>query len=174
MPRALRDSKLDSREQRLKLKIRGKPYWRLLEPGLHLGYRRLPKRAGSWCLRRYVGRQQYVVEALGAVADDNDTADGKAVLTFAQAQRAVLASKPKPAAGALTVEQAHARYLENLADRGKQTQETKYRVDALIVPKLGSVPVDALTSEEIHAWLAALAKSPGRNTQKDDDGEARR
>src|SRR5262249_26460365 len=118
MARALRDSKLDPREARLRLKVRSKPYYRLLEPGLHLGYRRLGGKnsSGSWCVRRYVGSQSYKVEALDAVADDYSDADGKAVLTFAQAQRAVLASKPKPAAGALTVEQAHARYLENLAD----------------------------------------------------------
>ena len=31
MPRSLRDSKLDTREQRLRLKVRGKPYWRQIE-----------------------------------------------------------------------------------------------------------------------------------------------
>ena len=34
MARTLRDSKLDSREARAKLKVRAKPYWRLLEGGL--------------------------------------------------------------------------------------------------------------------------------------------
>ena len=41
MARSLRDSRLETREARLRLKPRGKPYWRLIEPGLHLGYRRL-------------------------------------------------------------------------------------------------------------------------------------
>src|SRR5205807_1410131 len=44
----------------------------------------------------------------------------------------------------------------------------------LIAPKVGSVPVEALTSEQLRAWHAALARSPGRHTQKGDDGEAYR
>ena len=176
MPRSLRDSKLDTREQRLRLKVRGKPYWRQIEPGLHLGYRRLAGQSGSgtWCLRRYVGAQRYSVEALDAVADDYSPADGEKVLTFAQAQRAVLARKPRPKAGALTVATACQRYFEDLADRGKSTRDAELRVNALITPTLGAVAVEALTAEQNRAWHAGLAKSPGRNTQKGDDGEAQR
>jgi integrase len=175
MARTLRDSRLDTREQRLnKLKVRGKPYWRQIEPGLHLGYRRLADQSGTWCVRRYVGGQSYKVEALDAVADDHSDADGHAVLTFAQAQRAALARKPKVGPGALTVARALEQYLESLTDSGKPTQDAKYRIDALIVPKVGTVPVEALTSEQIRAWHAALAKSPGRRTQKDDNEAPRR
>src|ERR1700736_5762876 len=95
MARTLRDIKLDSREARAKLKVRGKPYWRLLEGGLHLGYRRLSKRPGSWCVRKYVGQQRYAVEALAGVADDYSEADGVTVLSFAMAQRKALDHKPK-------------------------------------------------------------------------------
>jgi integrase len=174
MPRTLRDAKLDTREARLRLKVRGKPYWRLIEPGLHVGYRRLAGRPGSWCLRRYVGAQQYVVEALGAVADDYGDADGATVLTFAQAQRRALEHKPKAAAGAMTVKGALEQYLADLAHRGKPTQDTRYRVDALIVPALGAIPVEALTGDQVKAWHAALAKSPGRRTQRADAAEAQR
>ena len=64
MPRSLKDSNLGTRDARLRLKPRGKPYWRLIEPGLHLGYRRLAGRPGTWCVRRYTGAQAYTVEAI--------------------------------------------------------------------------------------------------------------
>jgi integrase len=175
MPRTLKDSRLDSREARLRLKVRGKPYARLIEPKLHLLYRRLAGRSGSWAVRRYVGAQTYIVEALGAVADDYSDANGHDVLEFKQAQRRALESKPKVATGALTVADALKAYLADLAHRGKSsTQETRYRVDALITPQLGEIAVEALTSEQIRAWHAALAKAPGRHTQKADEAEAQR
>src|SRR5262245_65262776 len=110
MARTLRDAALGTREARLRLKVRPKPYWRLIEPGLHLGYRRLANRPGTWCVRRYAGAQSYTVEALGTVADDFGEADGVKVATFTQAQRAVLAAKPK--SNGMTVADAIAAYIE--------------------------------------------------------------
>src|SRR5262245_11396472 len=118
MPRSLRDAALGTREARLRLKVHDKPYWRLIEPGLHLGYRRLKGRSGSWCQRRYLGRNAYVVESLGAVADDYAEADGETVLDFKQAQRRVLASKPK-APSTITVADAIEAYLTHLEDSGR-------------------------------------------------------
>src|SRR5262249_11130748 len=49
MARRVHDKALDSRDARRRLKIRGKPYYRALERGLHLGYRRLGGgQAGTW------------------------------------------------------------------------------------------------------------------------------
>jgi integrase len=174
MARSLRDAKLDTREARLRLPVHPKPRWRLIEPGLHLGYRRLAGRPGTWCVRRYVGSQSYTVETLRAVADDYSEPNGKTVLSFRQAQRAVLAGKPKPAAGALTVKDALDQYLQDLTHRGKLSKEVGYRINALIAPALGAVPVEALTSEQVRAWHAALARSPGRHAQKADGAEAQR
>src|SRR5579872_5577158 len=69
MARKIRDATLDTREARGKLKPRGKPYWRTIERGLHLGYRRLKGKAGTWWARHYLGDQDYEVESIG-VADD--------------------------------------------------------------------------------------------------------
>jgi hypothetical protein len=161
--RTLRDAKLDTREARQRLKVRGKPYWRLIEPGLHLGYRRLGSRPGSWCIRRYVGPQTYVVDALDAVADDNSNANGHDVLDFKQAQRRALDHKPKVATGALTVKGALDAYLADLQHRGKPTQEVRYRIDAQIVPALGTVAVEALSTDQIRVWHAGLARAPARH-----------
>jgi hypothetical protein len=65
MARKVKDKALDSREARGKLKARGKPYYRIVEEGAHLGYRRLQGRAGTWVARHYAGNQQYEVEAIG-------------------------------------------------------------------------------------------------------------
>ncbi|HEX9324473.1 MAG TPA: site-specific integrase, partial [Xanthobacteraceae bacterium] len=86
MARTLRDSNLGTRAARLKLKPRGKPYWKGVEQGLHLGYRRLKGKPGTWNVRHYIGSQTYLVELLGR-ADDASDADGIAVLSFDQAQR---------------------------------------------------------------------------------------
>src|SRR5262245_22419456 len=40
MARRIRESILDSRDARAKLKVRGKPYWRSIGSGLHVGYRK--------------------------------------------------------------------------------------------------------------------------------------
>jgi len=75
MARRTPDARLESRESRSRLASRGKPHYRLLEPGLHIGYRRLkgrkgrPAVAGTWVARHYVGGRSYVVEKIG-VADD--------------------------------------------------------------------------------------------------------
>src|SRR6202008_1031697 len=123
-------------------------YWRLLEPGLHLGYRRLANRPGTWCLRKYAGEQQYVVETMRAVADDHGTADGVTVMTFAQAQRAVLDKKPKPD-GPLTVRQAIESYLEFLEGHRNTAEDARVRAEALILPQLGDIPVIELTTEKL-------------------------
>src|SRR6516162_7415303 len=76
MARRTPDARLESRESRSRLASRGKPHYRLLEPGLHIGYRRLkgrkgrPAVAGTWVARHYVGGRSYVVEKIG-VADDS-------------------------------------------------------------------------------------------------------
>ena len=57
MPRIVRDTRLETRESRRKLNPAGKPYWRLLDEGLHIGYRK-GQSGGKWVVRRYVGAQE--------------------------------------------------------------------------------------------------------------------
>ena len=56
------NSKLDSRKAREKLKARGMPYYRKIESGLAVGYRKLRGQAGTWWCRHYVGEKKYDVE----------------------------------------------------------------------------------------------------------------
>jgi hypothetical protein len=87
MARKVKSRELDTREARGRLKPRGKPYWKAVERGLHLGYRRLGKgKAGTWCVRHYLGKQRYEVEAIG-VSDDLSDADGTTILDYWQGRK---------------------------------------------------------------------------------------
>jgi integrase len=86
MGRKVKDTTLDTREARRKLKLRHEPYWRLIDAGLHLGYRKGP-RGGIW-LARLARGGAYKKKALGSANDILD-ADADTVLDFSQAQKKV-------------------------------------------------------------------------------------
>jgi integrase len=175
MARTTRDSTLDSRTARGRLKARGKPYWRALEPGLHLGYRRPVSGAGKWLARHYIGGERYEVEVI-AVADDFSDADGVAVLDYYQAQalaRTRMVARAHAAAGKtkpLTVADAIGSYIEFLETNRKSGREGRYAADAFILPTLGKIEVAALTTDQIRTWLNKLAKAPARiRTKKGEE-----
>lgn len=172
MARTVRDSNLDSRAARSRLKPRGKPYYRVLEPGLHLGYRRARSGAGRWVVRHYAGSQTYAVETI-ATADDYSDADGVAILSFRDAQakaRERMVSRAHKAAGKtgpLTVADAMDEYLEFMDGNRKSGDDARYRDKAFIRPKLGDIEASALTTDKLRRWHAALAKeAPRLRTKK--------
>jgi integrase len=187
--RKIQDSKLDSRKAREKLKARGMPYYRKIEGGLAVGYRRLRRgQAGTWWCRHYVGEKQYDVERLGTADDlidafangvtDNHTlklleAVADPVLTFDQAQAVARARKGKRATGVtgpLTVKDAVEQYLERLDGQGsKSIDDARYRAAAFIFPaKIATVECNKLTADDLHKWKAKLAKeAPRKRTKKD-------
>src|SRR3974377_590867 len=86
MARTVREATLATRSARLRLAVAEKPYWRVIEQGLHLGYRRRAT-GGTWIARRRNDQGAYRERKL-ALADDLQDADAKAILDFSQAQRA--------------------------------------------------------------------------------------
>src|SRR3954470_24549657 len=84
MARTPRNSSLESRTARARLRIRRTPYFAKIAKGLRLGYYR-GSVAGSWIARCYRGAGVYATEALG-MADDTLHADGIKVLDYWQAQ----------------------------------------------------------------------------------------
>lgn len=176
MPRSVRDAKLDSRAAREKLRARGKPYYRALDPGLHLGYRKLKGMAGRWVVRHYVGVQSYQTKTI-ATADDFSTANGVDVLDWQQAQKEARRrrdTKVRAATGKgpFTVADAIKLYVEALAAEGRKTTDTEWRARSMILPSLGSQVVADLTTEKLREWLTNLAAAPPRvRTAK---GEAQR
>src|SRR5271166_352856 len=95
MARTVRESRLETRTARDRLKARPEPHYRTVIPQLlALGYKkRHAGVAGYWVARRYIGEDgrvgskgsPYRITTLG-LADDYEDADGERVLSFAQAQ----------------------------------------------------------------------------------------
>jgi integrase len=166
MARKVKDKALDTREARGKLKPQGKPYWRVIERGLHIGYRRLKGKSGTWWARHYLGAQKYETEALG-IADDQSDADGAAVIDYWQAQakaRDRMAARARAIdgkIGPLTVRDAIEEYLVEQSEKSS-AYDSRKRVEALIYPALGSIECNALTADMLRRWHAALAKQPAR------------
>lgn len=177
MARRTPDARLESRESRSRLTSRGKPHYRLLEPGLHIGYRRLkgrkgrPAVAGTWVARHYHGGGSYVVEKIGT-ADDFSDADGTIILSFAQAQdkaRAHMVRRAQSAngvTGPLTVRAAVESYLEFLEANRKSAVDARHRVKAHIYPTLGSIQVTSLSTDLLRKWHAGLVRARPRARTK--------
>ena len=106
MARTVKDEKIGSPTARAGLAPNGKPYYRALHDGLHLGCRK-GKGAGKWVARWYLGEGRYRVETI-AQADDKNDANGVDIVIFRQAQDAarklyaehqrVCEAEPEPAA----------------------------------------------------------------------------
>jgi len=170
MPRKVRDAALETRTARGRLKVRHKPYFRLIEPGLHLGYRKLNSGPGTWVARRYLGVGEYRTENLrtidGAIilADDFDEADGKRILNFAQAQQKARGAR-KTKSGAITVSDVLDDYLRFLDGDGRSRKAfttARHRIEALVRPQLGKINVGALTPERLRHWRDEIARAPAR------------
>jgi integrase len=159
MARRVRDRTIDSREARRKLKVSGKPYWRAIGRGLHVGYRK-GKTSGVWVIRRYLGNQTYQVETI-AEADDVLDANGVEVLDFWQAQEVARQVRQSPRRGNYTVRDAVNAYIERLEGR-PSWHDTKRRLEAFVLPVFGDKPVAKLEADEIRKWHRAIAKTPAR------------
>lgn len=169
MARKVRDSNLETRSARGRLKVAAKPFFRLIEPGLHLGYRRLASGPGTWCVRRYGGKGRYTVENIRAadggfvVADDFSDADGVRVLTFGQAQeRAKADRRAGDSLGPLTVKAAVELYLAAKREDGRDVTDATYKAEAHIYPTLGDVVCSALTTDQLRKWHRGIASGNAR------------
>jgi integrase len=176
MARTVREASLETRTARARLKPNGKPYYRALDEGLHLGYRR-GKTTGKWVMRAYVGPQTYAVETV-ATADDTLDPDGSEILSFSQAQalvRARFVEKRRLAAGLpaktgpYTVRQCLDDYIAWLELNRKTGKDARWRADALILPHLGDVECAKLTTKRLRDWRDAVAKAPPRLRTKPGD-----
>lgn len=172
MAKSIRDEQLGSRTGRAQLVPSPKPYYRAIDAGLHLGYRKgertteRKRMAGKWVLRRYIGDEKYVVETI-AVADDFSDANGVAVLSFFQAQQRAreVAERHRNAgaekAGPWTVSRALDAYFERLeGENSKSLVGARQRASMHIRPALGDVLLSDLTRDRLAQWHSALAASP--------------
>jgi integrase len=195
MARTVPDANLGTRTARAKLAVQHKPHYRLIEPGFHLGYRKLGNdRPGTWVARRYDGKGGYAVENLRTsdralvLADDYEDADGVRILSFAQAQQQARGARTTKS-GPLTVSVVLDEYLKFLDGQGRSRHSlasSRYRIEAFIRPQLGKISVGALTAERLRHWRDEMAKTPARmrtgkgheqkfrNVPDDDDARRKR
>jgi integrase len=169
MARTVRDTSLETRAARLRLVARRKPYWRVLETGLHLGYRRTKQGGGSWVARRFIGEGRYSETKIGT-ADDLQDADGVALHSFKQAQdharkwgrseeRRELGHSPDE--GPYSVAKAIDSYFADRERRGsKGLPQDRSAANARILPALGKMDICKLTTKRIRDWHADLALAP--------------
>jgi integrase len=172
MARRVLDKYLDSKEARRRLTPRAKPYFRAIEHGLHLGYRRLATgAAGPWIARHYLGDRRYEEEAIGH-ADDLSDADGVAILTYWQAvqvarERLKLRVHSEAGiAGPYTVAQAVAAYLEFLEHNRRTAYDVRKRMEAHVLPRLGRIEVGSLSADSLRKWHVDLTHKPPRLRSK--------
>jgi integrase len=174
MARTLQDAKLDTRAARLRLNKRREPYWRSISEGLAVGYRKGAK-GGTWIARHYSMEHGRRFHSIGTV-DDVADADGAHVLSFTQAQEAArkwfahVARRDRGEVrnGPYTVRESVEEYLAWLQAHRKTGYDARHRVRTHIVPHLGDIQCDRLTTAEIQRWLRDLAASPARLRSKKD------
>ena len=172
MPRQVRDSNLENRTARARLRVQHKPYFRLIEKGLTLGYRKLLSGPGTWVVRRYIGGKYNVTNLRspdGAVvlADDYAEGDGRAIMTFAQAQTAARI-KPGQRVGPYTVADACDDYLSYLKSDGRSERAIADARSKLGIVKsdIGEVKTAALTSKRL---LQCRDRLVGRGSPATED-----
>src|SRR5262245_44673550 len=172
MSRKSRDSKRDSRAARKRLPARAAPFYRLIKQGVHGGYRKPASGPGKWLVRYYLGKQTYHVEVI-ATADDVSDADGVAILDFDQAVDLIderMKTRAHDAVGKSlkpsTVADSLSAYLKFLEAHCKSAHTARLSIEALILPKLGSIKLAELTTERLSRFQADLAKAPARLRSK--------
>ena len=185
MSRATDDAPVTSRTVRERLAPRHEPYWRTIEGGVALGYRK-GARGGVWIarmweagayhkttlgkaddvLRATLDRQETVSAGEVAKVLDFRQAQAKAQEWAAQRHRVAMGLEPARAtapAKPVTVANVVAVYLDDYAARGgKALSTTQKAVNAHILPALGDIAVGRLTREKIKQWHRALSNAPAR------------
>jgi integrase len=169
MTRTVRDTNLETRAARLRLTARRKPYWRVLETGLHLGYRRTKEGGGSWVARRFIGDGRYSETKIGT-ADDLQDAEGVALRSFKQAQDAARewwrveqrrALGYSADGGPYTMAKALDAYFLGREQRGsKGLAKDRAAANVRIRPALGDLDLANLTTKRIRDWHTGLAIAP--------------
>lgn len=175
--RTVIDHNLSTHAARLRLPTRKKPFFKSIQPNVHIGYVR-QERKGTWVGRVWINGR-YTTAFLGesddfsnrgasysqAVGNVRTWAEGK----LEEARLVELGEDPIPAEGYL-VKHAIADYLEFVTGEGrksvKKTIEPALRVHVLSTP-LAEMAVQDLTTKRLRRWLWSLAASaPRRRTSK--------
>lgn len=162
MARTPKESRISTRESRLKLKPQKEPFWRQVVPGTFVGYAK-GKRSVAWIARQRDDSGGYSQQRIGT-PDDHAEADGDVILTYAQAVQRATAIQvekrmplPRHLGDGWTVNRAIEHYLEHrLAGRGSESV-TRGFWRRHIKDGIGKHLVSSLRAEDIRTWHRGLA-----------------
>lgn len=180
MSRTVAETRIQDRAARARLDVRDHPYWRALSEGIHLGYRRGPRK-GSW-VARYMppDARGYVTSALGE-ADDIRDADGRDILSYKQAFDETLrwvelatSGAPAEASADVTVAQAVAAYIAARNARRSTQAGRAVKSDAdsnltrcvLEDTKLPLIRLADLNEGDLRAWQLRLPRRKPSSLQR--------
>jgi integrase len=166
MPRKVRDTRLETRDARDRLKPKHEPYWRQIEPGLFLGYRK-GARGGVWFSRR-LKDGSYKHKRLGK-ANDHADANGIDVLDYAEAQRKAIGHADSAAhieAKGADPDDTVSNAMDDYKAWFKVNRKGLYTVESHMVhiKKLSPVKVSDLTRLRIRRWHEAIAEKRTKST----------
>jgi len=171
---------LQAPKQRNALRVMDSPVWQPVGFGRHLGYRK-GVTTSSWYARIRTADLRYSQHYLG-MADDSREADGRQILSFAQAvvratewfeatgNQARAPEKPSkrpsypdlPPGPPYSVAHAMAEYLKWYRENRRGFDRVYYATMAQILPELGSIPLDGLKTAGIRDWANRLTESEAR------------
>jgi integrase len=169
MARRLRSPTLETRTARLKLKVRRKPYFLSVAPGISLGYRR-NLGPGSWLVRCADGQGGAWTQGFATADDFEDASADGSVIDFWTAQtraRELVRGKAAAAHKPLTVQEALNDYQSDLKVRGGHVGIVRRLLEHLS-PSLLERPVGQLIARELRRWRdSELARglAPGSVTR---------
>lgn len=181
MARTVRNARLDSRTSRVSLPARKNPYWVSLSPGCALGYYKGVK-GGKWQARLFDEDGKKHFEVIGP-ADDVLDPDGISVFSYYQAQAKArdfiarktreLAGEYAPEKGPYTVEKALEDYFKHREQRGSKGVDKDRSVARVrILPTLGQIEVNRLTTRRLRDWHTNLAET-GKQARAGRSGKGR-
>lgn len=161
MGRTVRDSRLENRAARQRLRLSQRPHWRTISVGCHIGYYKGPE-GGTWVARHRSSssKNKYIQKRIGQ-ADDLLDANGDDILDFREAQEAAqrwfhqLAQFSGLRASRYTVSDALDDYLERFT--GKSLEKTRHTIERHIRPTLGKELVVELTTARLSKFQSDLA-----------------
>lgn len=180
MSRTVRSTPLESRAARLRLKPRKKPYRQSsAKAGLHLGYRRIENKNGSWVAFTYQGASGKYSERAFAQADDYSDADGSEVIGYFDAMKRVGGAAPPVRHGsAFTVRTAIDEYVAALELHSTTAKETEGILRHYLIEFLsrnGAHGADRLvadlTRDDFANWSSWCLSHPPRRRAKEKKAE---
>jgi integrase len=173
MARTARSTQLETRAARLRLAPRKKPYRAAsAKQGLHLGYRRMANKNGSWIAFAYQGQSDKKAgrysERAFAQADDYSEADGHEVLNYFDAiGRVSDAAPPIRRSRGYTVQDAIGDYVTWLGQHRKTADDAKARLAAYVTPFFGDRQLERLKPADFDNWLSWALPHRPRGRLKD-------